>query len=56
MQAMLGVNLRRRATRNDKRKLLEEGVVVPQRKAGRKKIKRNVKGLSTFPEGGQLKH
>ena len=44
------LNLRRRSSRNEKRKLLEEGIVVPKGKPGRKKTK-ITPTLPEFPEG-----
>ena len=46
------LNLRRRAAKHEKRKLLEEGVVVPKGKAGRKKMKQEEREeLPMLPEG-----
>lgn len=44
------LNLRRRSARNEKRKFLEEGIVIPKGKPGRKKTK-IVSTLPSFPEG-----
>ena len=44
------LNLRRRSARNEKRKLLAEGIVVPKGKPGRKKTK-IAPALPQFPEG-----
>ena len=44
--------MRRRAAKHEKRKLLEEGVVVPKGKAGRKKMKQEEREeLPMLPEG-----
>ncbi len=46
------LNLRRRAARNDKRKYLEEGVVIPKGKPGRKRSKKeSTVSLPSIPEG-----
>ena len=46
------LNLRRRSARNEKRKFLEEGIVIPKGKPGRKKIKVAVVDvLPPFPDG-----
>ena len=42
------LNLRRRAARNEKRKYLDEGIVIPKGKPGRKKTKTT---LPSLPEG-----
>lgn len=46
------LNLRRRAARHEKRKFLEEGVVIPKGKSGRKKAKKDKRvELPSLPEG-----
>lgn len=44
------LNLRRRLARNEKRKFLEEGIVIPKGKPGRKKTK-IVSTLPIYPDG-----
>ena len=46
------LNLRRRSARNEKRKFLDEGIVIPKGKPGRKKTKVAVVDvLPPFPDG-----
>lgn len=44
------LNLRRRLARNEKRKFLEEGIVIPKGKPGRKKTK-IMSTLPIYPDG-----
>lgn len=46
------LNMRRRSARNEKRRFLEEGVVIPKGKPGRKKTKKdNQISLPSIPDG-----